>query len=163
MNKVVQALLYAVFAAFVGYLSVAPAYQYADPELAVIKLSLSHAADRVEECVKLTPQQINERAMKGEPINECERARLPLAVELDVDGTTVLSLAAVPSGLWNDGPASVYERLAIDAGTHTITTRLRDSARATGWDYEHSEEVNLAPGRYFTITFRAENGGFEFR
>jgi len=163
MNKVVQVFLYAVFAALIGYLSVAPAYQYSDPQLAVIKLSLSHAANRVEECVKLTPQQINERAMKGEPINECERARLPLAVELEVDGTTVLSLAAIPSGLWNDGPASVYERLEIDAGAHTITARLRDSARETGWDYEDSAEVDLVPGRYFTITFRAENGGFEFR
>lgn len=163
MNRAAQAFLYAVFAAFVGFLSVAPTYQYADPNLAVIKLSLSHAADRVEECIKLTPQQINERAMKGEPINECERARLPLAVELDVDGTTILSMAAFPSGLWNDGPASVYERLAVDAGAHTITARLRDSERKTGWDYEYSEQVNLAPGRYFTITFRAENGGFKFR
>ena len=163
MNRVAQAFLYAVFAASVGYLSVAPTYQYADPNLAVIKFSLSHAADRVEECIKLTPQQINERAMKGEPINECERARLPLAVELDVDGTTVLSMAAFPSGLWNDGPASVYERLAVDAGVHTITARLRDSERETGWDYEYSEQVNLAPGHYFTITFRGENGGFKFR
>ena len=163
MNRLAQALLYTVFAACVGYLSVAPTYQYADPELAVIKLSLSHAADRVKECVKLTPQQINERAMKGEPINECERARLPLAVELDVDGTTALSLAAFPSGLWSDGPASVYERLTVDAGAHTITVRLRDSSREAGWDYETSEQVDLAPGRYFTITFRGENGGFEFR
>jgi len=163
MNRVAQALLYTVFAMFVGYLSVAPTYQYADPNLAVIKLSLSHAADRVEECIKLTPQQINERAMKGEPINECKRARLPLAVQLDVDGTTVLSMAAFPSGLWNDGPASVYERLAVDAGAYTITARLRDSARETGWDYEYTEQVNLAPGRYFTITFRRENGGFKFR
>ena len=163
MNRVAQALLYSMFAAFVGYLSVAPTYHYANSELAVIKLSLSHAADRVEECVKLTPQQINERAMKGEPINECGRTRLPLAVELDVDGTTVLSMAAFPSGFWNDGPASVYERLAVDAGAHTITARLRDSARETGWDYEYSEQVDLAPGRYFTITFRGENGGFEFR
>jgi len=163
MNRVVQAFLYGVFAVFIGYLSVAPTYRYGDPDLAVIKLSLNHAADRVEACIKLTPQQINERAMKGEPINECERARLPLVVELDVDGTTVLSVAAVPSGLWSDGPASVYERLAINSGAHTITARLRDSARETGWDYEYSEEVDLVPGRYFTITFRAENGGFAFR
>ena len=163
MSKVVQALLYGVFATFIGFLSVKPAYQYADPDLAVIKLSLNHAAERIEACTKLTPQQINERAVQGQPINECERERLPLAVELDVDGKTVLSLAATPGGLWNDGPASVYERLSIDAGTHIITARLRDSARETGWDYEHSREVSLAPGRYFTITFRAENGGFEFR
>lgn len=163
MNRVVQTVLYVAFAAFVGYLSVAPAYQYGDPDLAVIKLSLSHAADRVKECIRLTPQEINERAIQGQRINECERKRLPLAVELDVDGTTILSLTAIPSGLWQDGPASIYERLAIDAGAHTITARLRDSARETGWDYEHTAAVNLEPGRYFSVTFRAENGGFEFR
>ena len=163
MNRVVQVLLYGAFAIVIGYLSIAPAYQYADPEVAVIKLSLSHAADRVEECVKLTPDQINARALQGEAINECARERLPLAIELDVDGTTILALAATPSGLWNDGPASVYERVAIEAGPHTITARLRDSAREAGWDYQYSETVDLAPGRYFTITFRAENGGFAFR
>ena len=82
----------------------------------MIKLSLNHAADRVEECIKLTPQQINERAMKGEPINECERARRPLAVELEVDGDDGPVPGRLPSGLWGDGPASVYERLAIEPG-----------------------------------------------
>ena len=99
MNRVAQALLYAVFAAFVGFLSIAPPYQYADPELAEIKLSLSHAADRVEECVKLTPQEINERAIKGEPINECGRERLPLVVELEIDGATALSASAIQEPL----------------------------------------------------------------
>ena len=163
MNRLVQILLYAAFAAIVGYLSLSPGYRYADPALASIKLSLSHAAARVEECVKLTPQQINERAMAGEPLNDCARERLPLTVELDIDGLPVLRVEAIPSGLWKDGPASVYERLSIEPGTHTITARLRDTARADGWDYEHSERVTLVPGRYFTITFRAETGGFTFR
>ena len=68
-----------------------------------------------------------------------------------------------PSGPWNDGPASVYERFEVAAGRHTITAKLRQSARADGWDYEHSEDVTLAAGRYFTITFRAATGGFRFR
>ena len=46
-----------------------------DEKMASIKLSLSHAADRVEECVKLTPNEINERALAGEPISECGRER----------------------------------------------------------------------------------------
>ncbi len=163
MNKVVQVLLYAAFAAIVGYLSLSPGYRYAEPTLASIKLSLSHAAARVEDCVKLTPQQINERAMAGEPLNECARERLPLTVELDIDGAPVLRVNATPSGLWNDGPASVYERLSIEPGMHTITARLRDTARTDGWDYEYSEQVMLESGRYFTITFRAETGGFTFR
>ncbi len=163
MSRVVQVLLYGVFAAFVGYFSIAPSYRYADAGLATLKLSLSHAADRVVECVKLTPDQINERARRGEPLNECERERLPLTVELDVDGETVLRVTAAPSGLWNDGPASVYERIEIDPGPHTITARLRDSARHEGWDYEHTETVVLEPARYFTVTFRAETGGFAYR
>ncbi len=163
MSRVVQVLLYAVFAVVIGYFSLSPGYRYASPELASIKLSLSHAADRVEECVKLTPQQINERAMAGEPISECARERLPLTVELDIDGARVLHVTATPSGLWNDGPSSVYQRLPVEPGAHTITARLRDSARTDGWDYEYSERVTLHAGRYFTITFRAETGGFAFR
>lgn len=163
MNKLVQVLLYAAFAVGVGYFSVAPTYRYAEPGMASIKLSLSHAADRVEACVKLSPDEINARAMQGESPNRCARARLPITVELDIDGASVLALTAAPSGLWNDGPAAVYERIGIDAGAHTITVRLRDSARTSGWDYEHSRSVTLLPDRYFTITFRAETGGFAFR
>jgi hypothetical protein len=163
MSKLAQALLYGAFAICVGYFSVAPTYDYADPGIATIKLSLSHAANRVEECVKLTPQQINERASKGLPLNECGRERLPVTVELEIDGARALLVTAAPSGLWNDGPASVYERLDVAPGTHTITVRLRDSARQQGWDYERTESVTLSPGRYFTISFRAETGGFGFR
>ena len=163
MNKVVQVLLYVAFAVFVGYFSIAPSYRYADSEMASIKLSLSHAADRVSECVKLTLDEINARARRGESVNECERERLPLTVEVDVDGVTVLSVTAAPSGLWSDGPASVYERIEIEAGPHTVTARLRDSARAAGWDHEYKEDVVLSPGRYFTIRFREETGGFAFR
>ncbi len=163
MNRLAQAVLYAVFAVFVGYLSIAPAYQYADPELAVIKLSLSHAAERVDECVKLTPDEINARALAGESLSDCGRERRPLRVEVDVDGETVIAVTAEPSGLWRDGPASVYERIAVSAGAHTVSVRLRDSARESGWDYEQKENVDLAAGRYLTITFRADNGGFAFR
>ena len=163
MNRLAQALLYGAFALCVGYFSVAPSYDYADPGVATIKLSLSHAANRVEECVKLTPQQINERAARGLPLNECGRERLPVTVELEIDGARALLVTAAPSGLWNDGPASVYERLDVAPGTHTVTVRLRDSARQQGWDYERSESVTLSPGRYFTISFRAETGGFGFR
>ena len=163
MSRFAQVFLYGAFALFVGYFSVAPTYHYADPGVATIKLSLSHAANRVEECVKLTPQQINERAAKGLPLDECGRERLPVTVELEIDGARALLVTAAPSGLWNDGPASIYERLDVAPGTHTLTVRLRDSARQQGWDYERSESVALSAGRYFTISFRADTGGFRFR
>jgi hypothetical protein len=163
VNRLVQAVLYAVFAVSIGYFSLSPAYQYADEEMASIKLSLSHAAERVEECVKLTPNEINERALAGEPISECGRERLPLTIELEIDGVVVFRDEPQPSGMWGDGPASVYERFDVAPGPHIVTVRLRDTAREDGWDYMHSDEMVLLPGRYFTITFRAETGGFRYR
>jgi hypothetical protein len=163
LRIVLQAVTYAGFAAIVGYLSVAPAFDYADPGNATIKLSLSHAANRVKPCVRLTAEQIAELAPNMRRPEVCERARLPLFVELDIDGEIVASIEAPPSGLWNDGPASVYKRFEVEPGTHTITARLRDSGRSGGWDHTHSEDVTLVAGRYFTVTFRAETGGFSFR
>lgn len=158
-----QALLYLALAWFVGYFATAPAFQYADPDRASIKLSLSHAANLVKPCVQLTPEQIAEFAANMRRTEACERERLPLVIELDVDGEAVINLTAAPSGLWNDGPASVYERFDVAPGPHTISVRLRDTARTEGWDYEKTGDVVLEPGRYFTVTFKQATGGFNFR
>lgn len=165
LRYLLQILAYAGFATVVGYLSFWPRYQYAAPDHAVVKISLSHAAERVKPCVRLTPQQIAELApnMRPATLEQCERQRLPLVLELDVDGEAVLRLSAAPSGVWEDGPASVYQRFDLPAGAHAISVRMRDSARADGWDYTLTEEVTLEPGRYLTVTFKAETGGFSFR
>lgn len=158
-----QAILYVVFAALLGYLSASPSYDYASSDMATVKLSLSHAANRVKPCVLLTPQQIAELAPNMRVSEQCERERLPLSVELQIDGQIAVSLQVPPSGLWSDGAASVYERFEIEPGEHTLTARLIDTDRAEGWDYTHTETVMLQAGRYFTVTFRPETGGFKFR
>ena len=158
-----QFLAYAAMAAVLGYFATLPPYQYGDPGVATIKLSLSHATDRVAPCVQLTQEEIAELAANMRRTETCERERLPLIIELDLDGENVVSLTAAPSGLWNDGPASIYERFDVPPGQHTVAVRLRDTARSEGWDYEKAETVELAAGRYFTVTFKAETGGFNFR
>ena len=167
MSKVwryaIQAIVYAAFAVFVGYFSASPSYDYASSDRAILKLSLSHPANRIKPCIVLTPKEISELAPNMRQPERCERERLPLTVELDVDGNNLIRLIESPSGLWNDGPASVYETFELPAGTHRITARLRDTARTEGWDYSHTEDVILRKGRYFTVTFRAESGGFRFR
>lgn len=158
-----QIALYAGFAFAVGYLSFWPKYQYASPDLAAVKVSLSHATNHVEPCVKLTPQQIAELAPNMRRSVLCERQRLPLILELDVDGNVALRVEALPSGMWGDGNASVYEGFDLPPGQHRITARLRDTARSDGWDYSYEGEVVFTAGRYRTITFKAEKGGFSIR
>ena len=158
-----QIALYAGFAYMVGYLSFWPTYQYASPDMAVVKVSLSHATNRVAPCIELTPQQIAELAPNMRRSQLCERERLPLLLELDVDGELALRIESLPSGMWEDGNASVYERFDLTPGAHRIAARLRDTARSDGWDYSHEENVIFAAGRYRTITFKPEKGGFSIR
>lgn len=160
LRYILQVAAYAAFALIVGYLSFWPRYQYALPEVAAVKLSLSHATERVEPCVQLTPQQIAELAPNMRRTQACVRQRFPLRLQLEVDGEIAIELQAAPSGLWEDGPASVYERFNLPPGPHQIAVRLRDTARSDGWDYNYTEDVVLEAGRYLTITFRPETGGF---
>lgn len=158
-----QALAYTGFAVLVAYLSASPAYDYARADQASIKLSLSHAGERVEPCVPLTPEEIAKLAPNMRRAERCVRERVPVTVRLEIDNRLLAEIEAPPSGLWNDGPASVYERFEVAPGRHIITAKLRRSRRSDGWDYQHQEEVSLVAGRYFSITFRAETGGFIFR
>ena len=167
MNRLTHALLqlpaYAVFAVGIGYLSVSPGYQYAADDRATIKVSVSHATKHIKPCVLLTPQQIAELPPNMRRTESCERKRLPLIMEVDIDGDTMLRVQAEPSGLWGDGAASVYERFEVSPEMRLITTRLRDSGRESGWDYVRSEEHMLHAGKYFTVTFKAETGGVIYR
>ena len=158
-----QIVFYAAFAAIVGYLSFWPRYEYGSAGMAEVKISLSHAAARVEPCVQLTPQEIAQLAPNMRRSQTCERKRVPLVLELEIDGVIIRRLEVAPSGLWEDGPASVYERFELAPGEHHVAARLRDTARSEGWDYTHSEKVVLEAGRYLTITFRPETGGFGIR
>jgi len=158
-----QMLAYAAMAVLLGYFATQPAYHYGDADQASIKMSLSHATHRVEPCKQLTQEEIAELAANMRRTETCERERLPLVLELDIDGETVVSITAKAAGLWSDGPASIYERFEVPPGEHVIEARLRDTARTEGWDYIRIETVELQPGRYFTITFRPEAGGFNFR
>jgi len=65
--------------------------------------------------------------------------------------------------LSDDGPARTYKKFIVPAGEHTITTRLRDSKRASGFDYEASHKVKLKPFQNLAVDFKADAGGFQFR
>ena len=158
-----QLTAYGGFALLVGYLSAAPHYDYAAGDMASIKLSLSHATDRIEPCVQLSPAEVAKLAPNMRRAEQCERERVPLFIELEIDGEVVRSVEASPSGLWGDGPASIYERMEFGPGNHLVTVRMRDSRRDAGWGYIHSEQVTLQPGRYFTITFQSATGRFVFQ
>ena len=165
MPKSIRVLLrvvaYAAFAWALSFLAHKPVYVYGDANVATIKLAVNHATERETPCVPLTQEEIAALAANMRRQESCERKRLPLILELDVDGQNFIALEAQPYGLWNDGPASIYERFDLEAGPHRLALRMRDTARTTGWDYVYEDDVVLEKGKYFTITFAS--GEFELR
>ena len=159
---VAQSVLYAGFALAVLTLSGYPPYARVDPNNAVIKLSFSHAGSPRAPCRTLSPEELAALAPNMRSGVDCPRERVPVTVELEIDGKSVYHAALPPSGLAHDGPSSVYERFEVPPGRHHIRVRLRDTPRELGFDHEGSVEVRLASRQSFVIDFRAELGGFQF-
>lgn len=157
-----QALAYLLFAAVLGVFSAAPSYTYLEPDRALIKLSFSHAAQRKGECRRLTPEEIAALPPNMRRTQDCPRERLPVLVELVLDGRVVARELLPPAGLHGDGASAVYRRFPVTTGRHRLVARLRDSDRTEGFDYESAAEIELAPGQNFVVDFRSETGGFIF-
>lgn len=157
-----QVIAYSLFALVVGYFATRPAYTHLGPGKAVIKLSFNHAGAHVEECRQLTQEELNLLPPNMRRPMDCPRERLPLLVEVELDGELIYRDELPPSGLASDGSSSAYKKFPVDAGQHHLVTRLRDSRRTDGFDHEKSADITLTPQQNFVIDFRPELGGFLF-
>jgi hypothetical protein len=157
-----QFIAYALFALVVGYFATQPAYTHLDPDMALIKLSFSHAGAHRQECRQLTQEELNRLPPNMRRPMDCPRERRPLLVELELDGEILYRDELPPSGLAGDGASTAYRKFPVAAGSHQLVARLRDSRREEGFDYVKSAEVTLAPQQNFVIDFRPEFGGFLF-
>lgn len=158
-----QAVFFGVTAAVVGLFASWPSYRQFPEEMAQIKLSLSHGAQRVEACRKLTAEEIARLPPQARRPNTCARERLPIHVQLLVDGEPVFDEVVAPGGLAGDGPARIYRKLLVAPGQRALVARLKDSDRADAFDYEMRTEVTLEPQQSLAIDFRADAGGFVLR
>jgi hypothetical protein len=157
-----QLLLYVPLMALIGYFSTEPRFSILDEDEALVRLSFIHAAERKEPCRTRSAEELAKLSPNMRAAQECPRERAPVRIELEVDGKLVLRREVPPSGLKNDGNATVYHRLPVPAGKHRVVARLSD--RASGeFNYEKEETVQLAPGGVLLIDFVATRGGFVFR
>jgi len=158
-----QFVAYALFALAVGYFATQPAYTHLGPDEALIKLSFSHAGAHIRECRKLTQEELNRLPPNMRRPMDCPRERLPLLIELELDGKMLYRDTLPPSGLSGDGASTAYRKFSVPTGSHHLVARLRDSRRNDGFDYEKAVDVSLTPQQNFVIDFRPELGGFLFQ
>ena len=158
-----QGVAFTLFAIVLGYFSNSPSYTYHDPTMALIMVSFSHASEHKEECRRYTPEEIAALAPNMRRPMDCPRERVPVYIEVIMDGNTLLKKSYNPTGLAKDGSASIYESIPVKPGQHQIIAKLRDSNREDGFDYESNVSVNLDPKELFVIDFRKDLDGFYFQ
>ena len=162
LRVVGAAAVLGAMALLIGWFATQPAYAYLRHDQALLKLSFSHAAQPLKPCRHYSPQELAQLPFNQRRATTCERGRWPVYLQLDLDGRTIHRATHQPAGLWDDGPSTVYASFRVPAGQHRLDVRLRDSGRATGFDYASSATVSLTPGQNFVIDFRGAEGGFQF-
>ena len=155
-----QVAIFAVTMGLIGYFSNAPTYQRFATDKAQILVSLNHGGKPKGKCRVLSDKEIARTAKNMRRPTVCPRERLPITVEIMVDGQRLFHKVAPPGGLAGDSPSRIYQRFSVPTGRHSLTMRLRDSARTDGFDYEKSADVDLAPRQRLVIDFHAATGGF---
>ncbi len=163
MRSIGQLVSYAVFFALVGLLSVAPELRLLADSEAIVSLSFSHAAKRVGECKRLSQEELMALPPNMRRPDECPRERHSLYFEFLVDNELAYEATLAPSGLWNDGKSTVYQRLRIPSGPHLLHVRMNDSGRQAGFDFDESTMINLSPEQNLVVYFDASDQRFQFR
>ncbi|QWG11512.1 hypothetical protein KMZ29_17460 [Bradyrhizobium sediminis] len=156
------AIIAALFAG-VAWLSDRPVYRQIPENSGIMMLTFVHGADRKGECRRLTPEEIAKLPPNMRRVQDCPRVRRSLYVELDIDGRRIYAADLPPTGIAGDGPSRVYQRFVMPAGKYDVAVRMRDTARADGFDHERRGTVDFAPSQMFVIDYRPESGEFIFR
>lgn len=158
-----QALLYGAFAAAIALFSQWPPHRPMAADQALLKVSFLHHGQRLQDCIEQSPEELAKLPPNMRAPTRCPRERAPVTIEVDLDGRPLYRDTAAPAGLSRDGAASVYRSMPVAAGTHRVQVRLRDSARAQGFDYTHDELVTFAPLQVRVVDFSAELGGITLK
>lgn len=160
LRYLLQGVVYAGIALLIGLFASWPSYQHFPPDRAQIKLTLVHGAERRVECHRRTAEELEVLAPNMRKSVDCPRERLPVWIEVRLDGTVLYEASLPPTGLSLDGPSRTYRRFEIEPGSHRLQLRLRDSARTEGYDFELDQQVELKPQQSLAVDFRPESGGF---
>jgi hypothetical protein len=156
-----QAALYLVSGLLIAYLSDHPTYTRMEPNTSLLKLSLTHPGDKADPCHERTKEELAKLPPNMRSKMECSRRRVPVMLELDLDGKKIYSQSSEPAGLSKDGASRFYARFVIPSGPHKLTARMRDGVEDR-FNYEASADVMLESGHILVVDYAGDKRDFIF-
>ena len=163
LRFVLQAVLFAAFAAVVGYFSTSPQFRLLADDQALLRLSLLHPGQPKGDCRRRTPEELARMSPQMRAPMDSPRERSPVQIRVELDGRAVIDESFAPAGLNRDGASAGYRRLPISAGQHALRVQLNDDARRADFRYERVEKLDVKPGQIVLIDFNPAKGGLLIR
>jgi hypothetical protein len=163
LKNILQLAAVGLIVGFLGYFADGPSHQYFAPGQAQIKLSFMHVGARVEECRRRSQEELAELPRHLRRPLDCVRERVPVVVDITLNGESLYYRALPATGLRHDGPARGHATFRVPAGEYRIAVRIRDSRRQEGYDHERQETIVLTGGQNLIIDYVREQGGIIFR
>lgn len=158
-----QAVLYALFAIFIGYFSTSPTYRHLEDDQALLRISFRHPGKIATECRTRSAEELAKLPRHLRTEQECDRERSPVHVRVEIDGELLHDEVVPPAGLRKDGASSTYRRMPIAAGEHHLKVMVNDDRRVQGFNYEGERKVTLSPGQVVLVDFMPDKGGVVIR
>jgi hypothetical protein len=137
----------------------APRYAPVARDEALLQVSLAHAGARLHPCRRLSEVELAARAPNMRAPDECPRGRSAVRIVVELDGRPVVDETVAPSGVARDGTSTLYRRIAVASGSHTLRVRIVDDLRAPERATERLATLRFDPGRVLSVDFRPERGG----
>lgn len=158
-----QAVLYLLFAAFIGVFATWPAYSMLEPGRALLRLSFSAPGRISTECRQRSAEELARLPRQMRSAQDCQRARSPVQARIELDGSVLFEQSFAPAGLARDGASSGYWRAPIAVGTHRLRVQFRDDVRATAPSHVREATIEVREGQIVLIDFKPDHGGVTIR
>ena len=150
-----QGAVYLLIVLVIGAFSDWPAYTRYPPELSVIKLSFMHGGKPKVPCRQRTAEELAKIAPNMRRQTVCSRERLPVLVELELDGALLYRANLPPGG--SGGRRPLARSISASRCRPAITSWRFGCAIPTGARASTTRTdtaIELAPQQSLAIDFR---------
>ena len=142
-----------LFIALIARFSNWPDTNLRDSDQAVISLTFTQAGELLQPCRKLTQEELDQLPANMRKTQECGRERQSVGVVFKLDDKIIYEENLPPTGIWNDGEVTVYQRINIPQGHHRLFIGMRTSARQQGYDYRLESDIELGAGQHLVVEY----------
>ncbi len=132
--------------------------QKTSPYPAALVVSFQHPGQFEKIRFSPTPKkkkknQLSHMQPRGMVVGAERRKRVPVRMEIYVDGKRILSKSYPPSGLFGDGASVALEVVPINPGAHRVEIRLGDTADPKEWSFTWKKEIIVNKHKQKVIFF----------